>query len=62
MSKRTYWFCLRHHTVEEEQGCRSADRLGPYDTAEDAAQALERARERTEAWEHDPTWMDDDDA
>lgn len=62
MSKRTYWFCLRHHAVEEQQGCRSADRLGPYDTAEDAAQALERARERTEAWEHDPRWKDDDDA
>lgn len=60
MTEGRYWFCLEHHTVEGEQGCRSADRLGPYDTAEEAARALEKARERTEAWEHDPRWQDDD--
>jgi hypothetical protein len=60
MTKGRYWFCLEHHTVEGEQGCRSADRLGPYDTAEEAARALEKAHERTEAWEHDPRWQDDD--
>jgi hypothetical protein len=60
MTEGRYWFCLEHHRVEGEQGCRSADRLGPYDTAEEAARALEKARERTEAWEHDPRWQDDD--
>jgi hypothetical protein len=60
MTQGGFWFCLRHHAVEGEQGCRSADRLGPYDTAEDAARALEKTRERTEAWEHDEKWKDED--
>ncbi len=62
MSEGKYWFCLKHHTVEGEEGCKSADRLGPYDTAEEASRALERVQERNEAWENDPSWKDEDPA
>jgi hypothetical protein len=54
-----YWFCLTHHTVEGEQGCRNQDRLGPYPTQTDAARALERVAERNEEWDNDPRWNDD---
>lgn len=53
-----YYFCLNHHTVEREDGCKSADRLGPYDSAEEAARALDIAAERTAAWDNDPDWND----
>lgn len=45
----SWFYCLTHSTVEEGVGCRSGDRLGPYDTEGDATRALERARERTAA-------------
>lgn len=54
-----YWFCLTHHVVETEEGCPNKDRLGPYATEAEAARALERAAERTEAWDEDPVWNDD---
>ncbi len=54
-----YWFCLTHHTVEGEEGCRNADRLGPYPSEAAAARALERVEERNEDWEHDPNWNDE---
>lgn len=44
-----WWYCLTHSTVEEGVGCRSGDRLGPYDSQSEAAAALTKARERTEA-------------
>ena len=47
----SYWWCLTHRRVEPDEGCAHAERLGPYDTREDAASALERAHERTEAWD-----------
>ena len=30
MSENEYWFCLTHHAVEGHDGCKNADRLGPY--------------------------------
>ena len=54
-----YWFCLNHHRVEPQDGCAYKDRLGPYDTEEEAARALEKAAERTKAWDEDPRWNDD---
>ena len=47
----SYWYCLTHLRVEPEEGCAHAERLGPDDTREDAGDALERAHERTEAWD-----------
>ena len=59
MSENEYWFCLKHHTVEGTDGCKNADRLGPYASSEEASRALEKVQERNEAWDNDPDWNDD---
>lgn len=43
-----WYYCLKHNAVEPYDGCRAADRLGPYPDKDTAARALEIARERTE--------------
>lgn len=54
-----FWFCLTHHRVEESgSACGPADLLGPYPTREDAEQALDKVKERNEAWDNDPDWND----
>lgn len=45
-----YW-CLYHERVEPAEGCANEHRLGPYETYEQAQSALERAQERTAAWD-----------
>ncbi len=46
-----FWWCLSHASVEgsatDDSGCANMDRLGPYDSREQAASALDRARART---------------
>ncbi|MET1060331.1 MAG: hypothetical protein ABWX84_12065 [Nocardioides sp.] len=37
-----YWFCLKHHTVEGRDGCKNADRLGPYPSAAEASRAIDK--------------------
>jgi hypothetical protein len=59
MSDDQYWFCLKHHTVEGADGCKSSDRLGPYGSAAEASQALDKVAERNESWDNDPAWNDD---
>jgi hypothetical protein len=54
-----YFYCLDHNTVESEDGCRAADRLGPYATREEAEHALEKVQQRNEEWDNDPKWNDD---
>ncbi|WP_414169418.1 hypothetical protein ACMATS_27400 [Streptoverticillium reticulum] len=54
-----YYYCLKHGTVEEGPECRAADRFGPYGTREEAAHAMETARERNEEWREDPRWKDE---
>ena len=40
--------------------CASKDRLGPYNSAAEAERALERVRERNEAWDaEDARWEGD---
>ncbi|WP_214406791.1 hypothetical protein [Pseudonocardia lacus] len=59
MSEGTWFYCLRHETVEPVDGCRAADRLGPYPDRETASRALELARERTEREDRrDAEWED----
>lgn len=53
-----WFFCMVHRAVEPQDGCKPADRLGPYDSAEKASRALEIAAERTKAWDNDPLWND----
>jgi hypothetical protein len=42
----SFWWCLEHKKVEEGLGCGSTTRLGPYESQERAATALERVGER----------------
>jgi hypothetical protein len=58
-SATEYWFCLTHHRVEGPEGCRNAERLGPYATEAEAARALDKVEERNEQWDNDPKWNDD---
>jgi hypothetical protein len=54
-----YWYCVKHRRVETEILCPPVDRLGPYDTEEEALRALQSAEERNEAWDNDPAWNDE---
>jgi hypothetical protein len=54
-----YWYCLKHQAVEGSDGCKSADRLGPYASREEASHALDKVAERNDAWDNDPDWNDD---
>ena len=60
-SMATYWFCVKHHRVEQTPGdvCPPIDRLGPYPTEAEAARALEKAQERNDEWDNDPNWSDE---
>lgn len=53
-----YYWCLRHHRVETDaNACAGKYRLGPYASATEAEHALERVRERNEAWDaEDARW------
>jgi hypothetical protein len=48
-----WYFCLEHQAVEHGPGCPNAMRLGPYATEEEASAAIERAHERSEAFDED---------
>jgi hypothetical protein len=50
-TEQRWYYCLRHRTVEPEDGCAAKDRLGPYPTQEEAALALEKVRERNKEWD-----------
>jgi hypothetical protein len=54
-----WYYCVKHHKVEEGPECRAADRLGPYASREEAAHALETAQQRNAQWQNDPRWQDD---
>jgi hypothetical protein len=59
---RTFWFNTRTGMVETDlDKGQSKDLLGPYPTRADAERALERAHQRTEAWdEEDRRWREGD--
>jgi hypothetical protein len=44
-----WFFCLKHHTVEDRDGCAERHRLGPFATRSEAEHALEKVAERNEA-------------
>ncbi len=54
-----WWYCLKHERVEPSDGCANADRMGPYETPQQAERALDIAAARTQAWDEDPRWNDD---
>jgi hypothetical protein len=53
-----YYWCLSHRRVETDaNACAAVNRLGPYATAAEAERALDRVRDRNEAWDaEDARW------
>lgn len=56
-----FYYNTKTGEVEEGKQSSFANRMGPYDTREEAAKALEKAQERNEAWEAENECWDDDD-
>jgi hypothetical protein len=50
-AEQQWWFCLRHKTVEPDDGCPGKDRLGPYPSREAAEHALDTVAERNREWD-----------
>jgi hypothetical protein len=48
-----YWYNLSTHEVEFGMLSAAVDRVGPFDTADEAARAPEKLRERSRAWAED---------
>ena len=63
MEQPQFWFNTATGKVEtDENKGQSKDLLGPYPTEAEAAQALDVARRRTEAWEEEDRRWDGGDA
>ncbi len=58
-----YWYNVNSGQVETDENKSQADDLmGPYDSQAEAANALQSAKERTQAWdEADKAWEDGED-
>lgn len=57
---QAYYYNLETGKVERGLVSDWTDRLGPYRTHDEAANALQRAKERNEEWEdQDREWDDD---
>jgi hypothetical protein len=54
----TWYWCVRHERAEEEaDACPAEDRLGPYDSKEEAQHWRERVDARNDRWdEQDREW------
>lgn len=46
-----YWYNVRTHEIEEDAMSDWSQLIGPYKTREEAEHALEKVRQRNEAWE-----------
>ena len=46
-----FWFNIETHEVEEGRHSDWTKLMGPYETRDEAANALEKARRRNEDWE-----------
>ena len=52
-----YWYNLKTGQVERGQQSAVTSLWGPFKTYEEAAHAMDRARERNDAWEKDDGWL-----
>ena len=60
LTETGYYYNVSTGQVEKGLVSSWSDRMGPYATQEDAAAALEKARDRSEAWdEADRKWEND---
>lgn len=53
VTRPPFYWCLSHARVESAAGCPNDMRMGPYDSREQAETAIDRARERTQAWDEE---------
>jgi hypothetical protein len=61
MAQGPWFYCLKHHTVEDRDGCAERHRLGPYATREEAEHALQSVAEREERLTaEDRAWREGD--
>jgi hypothetical protein len=50
--QKRWWYSLRTNSVEDDDGpTPGKDRLGPFDSPEAAARALETVQRRNEEWD-----------
>ncbi len=49
-AEHKYWYNMRTGQVEQGFVSASADRVGPFDTREEAEHALEKLRENSAKW------------
>lgn len=60
MATGPWYYCLKHRTVEDRDGCAERHRLGPYATREEAEHAVTSVAEREEQiQEEDRKWEGD---
>ena len=57
-----WYFCMKHKTVEGPDGCSNNERMGPYDSEQEAAAAIEKAAARTQQWDAEDRRWDGDEA
>ena len=51
-TEKRWWYSLTTHSVEDDDGpTPGKDRLGPFDSPEAAARALETVQRRNEEWD-----------
>lgn len=55
-----WFFNVRTGLVEGRSGAKSADRLGPYSTREEAQEALARVQARNDVWDEQDKSPDED--
>lgn len=57
--ENSFWYCLKHHRVEGYDGCKNADRIGPFATEAEAGRALQTVAERNKRYDaEDAEWND----
>ena len=56
----TWWFCLKHHAVEDFAGCGSDNRVGPFDSQSAAANAIDTIAERERRYNAEDSAWDGD--
>ena len=47
----SWYYCLVHQAVEPDRGCANAERMGPYETEEEATDSMDMARQRNEEYD-----------
>jgi hypothetical protein len=56
----TYWYCVDHHRVEQFEATDSQNRIGPFETEQEAEAALQTIADREKLYEEeDSAWEDD---